>query len=118
MGGIAKAKGAIPYIVNGVRDHVHLLTSLPANIELERFVGQIKGSSSRWVTKRFERHFAWQRAYSAFSVSRSNVERVRRYVEMQQEHHKRVSFRDELAELLRKHGIDHDQRWIGQGGFE
>ena len=117
LAGVGKAKGAMPYIVNGVRDHVHLLVSLPANISVGELVRHLKGSSSHWVSKEFERHFAWQSGYSAFSVSRSNFEMTPRYISTQEVHHMRTSFQDELVALLERHEIDFDERHVGRGGL-
>jgi hypothetical protein len=57
-------------------------------------------------------HFSWQGGYAAFSVSRSEIDAVVRYVETQKEHHQRTSFQDELRQMLRKHDIDFDERYI------
>ena len=56
--------------------------------------------------------FAWQNGYGAFTVSESQVATVRKYIQRQEEHHKETSFKDELISLLRKHGIDFDERHI------
>ena len=53
--------------------------------------------------------FAWQIGYGAFTVSESQVAAVRKYIQRQEEHHKRVSFKDELISLLRKHRIEFDE---------
>ena len=118
LGGVVKARGAIPYIVNGVRDHVHLLTSLPTDVAVGTFVGQIKGGSSHWVTSKRGVHFARQNGYSAFSVSRSNVDRTRKYIENQEAHHNQVSFQEELAALLRRHRVKFDESYVGRGGLK
>ena len=58
------------------------------------------------------RAFSWQRGYGAFTVSHSHVEKVRRYITRQKEHHRRVSFRDEFIQFLVANGIDYDERFI------
>ena len=58
------------------------------------------------------RGFAWQEKYSAFSVSQSNVDAVVSYIEAQEEHHRRKTFQEELLELLKEHGVEHDPRYI------
>jgi hypothetical protein len=55
----------------------------------------------------------WQDGYAAFSVSESHLERVRRYIARQKQHHKRMSFRDELLQLLEKHRVQYDERYLG-----
>ncbi len=56
--------------------------------------------------------FHWQNGYAAFSVSRSNVVEVQRYIENQEEHHRRMTFQDELRALLGRHGIEFDERYV------
>ena len=74
----------------------------------------VKAKSSRWVGEQFasESVFAWQAGYDAFSVSHSNAEAVKEYIAGQEEHHKKVSFQDELLSFLRKQGIEFDERYI------
>ena len=56
--------------------------------------------------------FYWQNGYAAFSVSQSNVDEVRRYIENQEEHHRRMTFQDELRTLFQRHGIEFDERYV------
>ena len=74
----------------------------------------IKCNSSGWVHDTFPVHrdFAWQSGYGAFSVSRSHRDPVKRYIETQAEHHKSLSFQDEFRELLRRHGLEWDERYV------
>ncbi len=109
--------GGFAHIVNGTRDHVHLLVSLPRGLSVAALVKQVKGASSRWMGSRV-RGFEWQVGYAAFSVSRSSFERVRAYIANQQQHHRRVSFREEWAAFLRKHGVEHDPSIVGVGGLK
>jgi len=74
----------------------------------------LKANSSRWVheTLGSQRSFAWQTGYGAFSVSRSNVAAVATYIEEQESHHRKRTFQEEFVELLVKHGIDYDPRYV------
>jgi putative transposase len=74
----------------------------------------MKGSSSKWIHDTFPSlaGFGWQRGYGAFSASRSNVPKVARYIERQKIHHRRVTFEDEYVTLLKKHGIEVDERFL------
>ena len=74
----------------------------------------IKSNSSKWVNERPDRkdRFEWQSGYSAFTVSESQVESVRRYIAGQEDHHKKMTFRDELVGLLEKHGIEYNERYL------
>ncbi len=111
FGGIVRQLGGRLYIVNGVEDHVHLLTELPASIAVADAIGKIKGSSTHWIHETFydRSEFAWQRGYAAFSVSKSKLSTVARYIERQKTHHKKWSFEEEFAQLLRRHGISVDK---------
>ncbi|HYI08630.1 MAG TPA: IS200/IS605 family transposase [Thermoanaerobaculia bacterium] len=114
LGGIVRQLGGMALAANAVPDHVHLLVTLPPTIAISEAVGKIKGSSSKWVHDSFSerRLFAWQRGFGAFSVSRSNVATVARYIEGQKEHHRKVTFEDEFARLLTRHGVDFDPRYL------
>jgi REP element-mobilizing transposase RayT len=114
MGGILREEGATPLIVNGPEDHVHALVATPPTRALSDVMRVLKTNSSRWVHEQWpeKKAFAWQAGYGAFSVSKSNAEEVRRYVENQEEHHKHVSFQDEFRAFLHRHGISFDERYI------
>jgi len=75
---------------------------------------KVKGNSSRWFGEQsFNRDkFSWQRGYAAFSVSQSMVETVARYIQKQEEHHTKTSFKEELIEILNKHGVEYDERYL------
>src|SRR5215216_6494714 len=100
--------------VGGVSDHVHVVTTLPRTLSQAQLIEQIKKTSSKWIKALdvWYRGFAWQRGYGAFSVSPSQLEAVRRYIDGQQEHHRTRTFQEEYRELLRKHTIDFDERYV------
>jgi len=112
MGGIVRERKSVPLIINGTADHVHLLVSLPTNESIAELLRVVKANSSRWVHEQFpvESRFAWQAGYAAFTVSASRAAEVTEYIEKQQEHHRRVSFQEELLMFLQKHGIAYDER--------
>ena len=114
LGGAANNLGCQSLIVGGVADHVHLLFQLGRTIAIADAVGKIKSTSSAWInqTRVGSIPFQWQGGYAAFSVSQSNLEAVREYVRHQAEHHKKVSFQDELREWLRRYGIEWDERYV------
>jgi putative transposase len=99
---------------NSVNDHVHILFSLSKSHSLAHVIGEVKESSSAWIKKenRWYRDFYWQGGYAAFSVSESQAETVRRYIQNQPEHHKKVSFQDELRSLFKKHNVQYDERYV------
>lgn len=114
LGGILRELGGKLLSVNGVDDHVHLLASLSATKSVSEVVGKVKGSSSKWIHDTFpdRADFAWQRGYGAFSVSQSQIARVTAYIERQKLHHATVSFREEFLDLLRRHGIAPDEKYL------
>ena len=101
-------------IVGGVEDHVHLLARLGRTITQAEWVKELKRVSSTWVKTRDMRQneFAWQAGYGVFSVSTSNVEATREYVATQEERHRQWTFQDEFRSLMRKHGIEWDERHV------
>jgi len=114
LGGILRELRATPIIIGGTADHVHLLMRLPADLAVADCLRVIKTNSSRWVKEKWpeRRSFGWQSGYGAFSVSESNRANVIRYIQQQAQHHHKISFQDEFLGLLRKHGIEFDERYV------
>lgn len=110
LGGVIRGEKGSLLEIGGVADHVHLLARFGAAIAVSEMVQRIKGNSSHWLNQQPASWFAWQVGYGAFTVSESQVASVRAYIQRQEEHHKKVSFKDELLSLLRKHGIELDER--------
>jgi REP-associated tyrosine transposase len=111
---ICRDLGADLVRVGGVADHVHIVTTLPRTLSQAQLIEQIKKTSSKWiktVDSRY-RNFSWQRGYGAFSASPSQLEALLRYIEEQPEHHRTRTFQEEYRALLRKHGIDFDERYV------
>ena len=114
MGGIVREQKGKAWIINGTTDHVHLLISLPPAISISEAMRVVKTNSSRWVHDEWPSHkaFGWQTGYGAFSVSQSNLMAVSKYIENQEEHHKKIFFQQELITYLKKHDIAYDERYI------
>jgi REP element-mobilizing transposase RayT len=104
LAGICHQHKIFVHEIGGMEDHVHMLIQLPPTIALADAVQEIKGSSSKWMGK----DFAWQRGYGAFSVCRSTLDRVARYIRNQEAHHRKMSFEEEFIALLEKHGVPYD----------
>jgi len=100
-------------LVNSVDDHVHLLCHLSKNLAACDLIQKVKTSTSKWLKTKggVLAKFRWQSGYGAFSVSPSQVDSVRTYIENQETHHKRVTFQDELRGLLARHGLALDERY-------
>lgn len=116
-GGTIRAKAGHLIEIGGVEDHIHLLVNLPAAVAVSDSIRDIKANSSRWVndlpdqSKRFE----WQKGYGAFTVSYSQIDVVRRYIQNQREHHRRKTFQEEYVELLKRHGIAFELEYLFEG---
>ena len=114
MGGIARENQVKALSIGGMKDHVHMLLSLPGTLPVAKAVQLIKGGSSKWVHDTFVdfRKFAWQEGYGAFSVNASLLEETIRYIDRQPQHHKQKTFQEEYIEFLKRHHIDYDERFV------
>ena len=112
LGGLTKDLKGKSLAINGIEDHVHLLVSLPPTVSTSDAMQYIKANSSKWAGEKFDNRFAWQIGYGAFSVSRSNVDTVVKYIKNQEEHHKTSDFREEFLKLLRSHEVEFDEKYL------
>ena len=114
LGGIIHECGGNVIAVGGTADHVHSLFTLTAAMSVADIMRLVKTNSSRWVHEAFPAHrsFAWQTGYGAFSVSPSNVERVKRYIANQEMHHRKTTFQEEYVHFLNRHGVAYDERYL------
>ena len=114
LGGICTQLQCPPIKIGGYVDHVHLLYMQSKKIALMKFLEELKSHSSAWMKTKGEHHndFYWQGGYGAFSVSPSDVESVKKYIEGQHEHHKVWTFQDEYRRILSEHNVDFDERYL------
>jgi putative transposase len=112
IGGIIKDMNAVPEAIGGPGDHAHVLASLRATHTIAEIVRQMKRGSSEWIHRHGVRQFQWQEGYAAFTVSPSQVSKVKQYIANQVEHHRRKTFEEEYRELLRLSGIDYDEQYL------
>ena len=114
LGGTIRQMEGVALAVGGTPDHVHLVASLTAKTALMDVLRDLKSNSSRWIHENFRDlpDFEWQDGYSAFSVSTSVLPKMIAYVQGQREHHKKMTFQEELVALLRKHGVKYDERYV------
>ena len=114
LAAILKANHCPTLIVGGVSDHVHALFVLSKNHSIADVVYELKRSSSKWAKTQDAtlKEFHWQSGYGAFSVSESHVDAVRKYIERQEQHHRRRSFEEEFREFLKKYKLDYDERYV------
>ena len=97
MGSIIKENESIPILINGVEDHVHILCVMSKNIALAKLVEEIKRNSSRWIKTKHTHYstFAWQGGYGGFSISPSLHNKTKHYIQNQEQHHKKMTFKEE-----------------------
>ncbi len=114
LGGIARQNDLKALEIGGVEDHVHILLSLPAAVPVSKAMQLIKGGSSKWVHETFPEQslFSWQEKYGAFSVSVSQLEHVRKYIQEQAAHHRKLSFQEEFIAFLNRHRINYDPKYL------
>jgi putative transposase len=114
IGGIIRGQDGCLLAAGGMPDHIHLLARLSKEMSVSEALRVIKANSSKWVHETFaDQHaFAWQTGYAAFCVSYSGLESVKHYIASQAEHHRSVSFQDELRTFLRRHQIEFDEHYL------
>jgi len=107
--GIARNHGISVLATGGTSNHSHLLIALPPDMPVAKAVQVLKANSSRWL-RGHGLDFAWQEGYGAFSVSSSNKDTVKDYIEHQAAHHRARTFEDEFEALVRKSGMTFDAK--------
>jgi len=114
LAGAFKGMESPAVLIGGTEDHVHVLCRFSRDRTVSQLIRESKRTSSKWIkTQHVDcRRFQWQVGYGAFSVSASLVEKVRKYIESQEQHHKKFSFQEEFRRLLKKHGIEFDERYV------
>ena len=100
--------------INGVEDHVHILVGMRPTQSVSDLLQDIKGSSSKWInTKNLVKgKFEWQEGYGVFSYSKSQIKTVATYIENQEQHHKKTTFREEYLALLKEFEVEYDEKYI------
>lgn len=103
-----------PIIINGMPDHVHIFLGLNPKMSISDLVRDLKRSSSHWINEQkwYRGAFAWQEGYGAFSYGRSQIDDVYKYIQNQEEHHKKRSFKEEYLELLRKFDVEFNEQFL------
>ena len=112
LGGLVNSLHGTPLEINGMADHVHVLARIKPVISISEFLGKFKSVSSGWANRQTGGRFKWQVKYGAFTVSESQVERVREYIRNQAVHHSRISFEEEFKALLKSHKIEFEEKYL------
>lgn len=114
ISGIVRNRNQKMLAINNVADHLHMLVGFGTVMSISDFMEEVKSISSKFINdeKWIKGKFEWQRGYGVFSYSRSQIDRVIKYIRNQQEHHKKSSFREEYLDFLRKFEIEYDERYL------
>ena len=113
--GFVENKKGVLYRIGGMPDHVHMLVQLPATIAVADFVRDLKTATNVYLKENrdsFPKFDGWSRSYCALTYSQNEKDTIINYIKNQKEHHKRVSFRDELLGLLRESGVEVDMKYF------
>ena len=114
MWGILENKKCHLYRINGVEDHLHIITHLHPTVALSNLIKDIKVASSIHIKKEglFPNFNGWQDGYGAFTYSIKAKDHLIEYVKNQEEHHKKYTYQEELRALLIEHGIEFDEKYL------
>ena len=115
MAGILRNRKCFTYIVGGYSNHIHMVFSLHRTVALSDLVRDIKKASEVMMFKekgKFIRFTGWQAGFGGFTYSYDSREHLIRYVEKQAEHHRRISFREELIGFLKEFGVEYNKKYL------
>ena len=112
--GVGRNLGCPIIKINGVEDHIHVLIQLGRTTPISKLISEMKSSSSRWIKTKGDHYkdFSWQGGYGGFSVSRPNLEGAKKYLSLQKEHHKTMTFKEELLAMLKRAQIPYDEQYL------
>ena len=112
IGGIINGEKGTLLNIGGIENHIHILAKFHPAITVSTMLQKIKGNSSTWLQHKKGIPFEWQRGYGAFSVSESIIPKVAKYIINQKEHHKQLSFEEELIKILQKNKISYNEKYL------
>lgn len=102
--------------INSMPDHIHIFIGLRPKQSISSLVQNVKAESSKWINKEIygAKRFRWQEGFGAFSYSKSHVGRVIKYIQNQEQHHRKKTFQEEYLQLLKAFVIDYDEKYVFQ----
>ena len=113
IGGIINNLNCIPLMINNMHDHIHIFVVQHPTVSVSELAQKMKNNSSSWLKTHLQNsNFFWQAGYGAFSYAHSQIGEVSKYIENQQEHHKRQTFEHEYRDFLEKFEIDYNEKYI------
>jgi len=112
--GIIIAKNCFPVIINGTKDHIHILIGFNPLISISDLIRDIKRSSAMFINEQFKSYlkFRWQEGYGAFTVGYRDLDSVFKYISNQEEHHRKKSFKEEYIQTLVDEGINYNPEFL------
>ena len=116
IGNLINENNCKTIIVNGVEDHVHCFFGIKPVMSVSELMKAVKAKSSKYINDHqlTPERFEWQEGYGVVSYGQSQVDRVYKYIQSQEEHHKKQTFRNEYVELLKKFQVPYDEQYIFQ----
>lgn len=114
ISGIIENQGHKLLAINGMPDHIHIFIGMRPNQSVSDLLQDIKRNSSLWINQKklVNGKFEWQEGYGAFSYSKSHVKQVIEYIENQEAHHHKITFREEYIDFLNKFEVEYDERYV------
>ena len=114
IGGICKSYECYPHAIGGIEDHIHILCTLSKKLPLYKLLEVVKSNSSRWIKTKGEAYenFYWHGGYGAFSINPSEISIVKKYIDNQEERHKKISFQDEFRAFLKKYDVEYNEKYV------
>jgi putative transposase len=114
MVGILNTQKCHPYIINGVEDHIHIITHIHPDVAISRLMKDIKMACTDYIKREqlFKNFRGWQEGYGAFTYSITARDTLIEYVKNQEKHHKTCDFENEYRKLLKEHDVDFDERYL------
>jgi REP element-mobilizing transposase RayT len=106
--------GCKTIIINGVEDHMHCFFGLRPSLSIAEVMKSVKAKSSKWINESgyLAHRFEWQAGYGCFSYSHSHVDKVYKYIKNQENHHRRMIFKEEYMRMLNMYEVDYDERYL------
>ena len=112
--GVIKNKKCVLFRINGMEEHIHILSDLHPSVALADYIRDIKISSAKWMKASglFPEFKGWGIKYCALTYSYGDRDTIINYIKNQQEHHKQENFQDEIRRFFREQGVDLDEKWF------
>lgn len=114
ISGILSGKKQKLMAINGMNDHIHLLIGFKPDCSISDLIRDIKSNSSKWINEKgfFMGRFEWQSGFGAFTIGQSQIDRIYKYIENQEEHHRKKTFREEYIDFLKAYKVEYNLDYI------